>query len=109
MEFFKISKMRKEVDYKVTNGKLIRIEAILDSANKSIIKDIKITGDFFIHPENSIFEIENLIKNARLEEDDLTALKNNLNEFINKNNIKLIGFCIDDLMNAIKEFVKNSN
>lgn len=46
------------VDYKVRNGKLLRLEFELD---KDIIKKIKINGDFFIYPETAITEIENIL------------------------------------------------
>jgi hypothetical protein len=98
--------IKREIDYKVANGKLIRLDAFFDNSNSCIVEDIKITGDFFIHPENAIFEIEKrIIKNVKgkkIKEQDLIYLKNEIADFINKKKIKLVGFCVDDLINAIK-------
>lgn len=63
-------------EHKARKG-LIRIE--LDEEN-GIVKDVKITGDFFIHPENTIEDLENRLKNHRLDElehliDDFFALR----------------------------------
>ena len=51
-------------EHKARKG-LIRIE--LDEEN-GIVKDVKITGDFFIHPENTIEELENRLRHHRIEE-----------------------------------------
>ncbi|WP_456396559.1 lipoate protein ligase C-terminal domain-containing protein [Thermococcus sp.] len=63
-------------EHKARKG-LIRIE--LDEEN-GIVKDVKITGDFFIHPENTIEELENRLRHHRIEElesliDDFFALR----------------------------------
>ncbi len=63
-------------EHKARKG-LIRIE--LDEEN-GVVKDVKITGDFFIHPENTIEELENRLRHHRIEElesliDDFFALR----------------------------------
>ena len=60
-----------EVDYKVPNGKLIRLQAEIDS-NK--IKEIKINGDFFLYPEEKIAELEQALIGKPLEEVTLQPL-----------------------------------
>jgi len=47
--------MDRELDYKVPNGKLIRIKAELDN---NTINTIKITGDFFLYPEDKLSSLE---------------------------------------------------
>ncbi len=91
--------MKKHIDYKVPNGKLIRLEIDLDG---NIIKSIKITGDFFIHPESKIEEIENELKNIKLENVEAVVRKK-----IESEEIKLIGFGPKDLANAIENLIEN--
>lgn len=47
-------------DYKVAGGKLLRVQlSLVGDANSRTIESIKITGDFFMHPENAIENLEN--------------------------------------------------
>ena len=86
--------MMREVDYKVKGGKLLRIEYELEG---NVIKDIKITGDFFIYPEEGILFIENCLKGCSLED-----CKERLEEIIEKYKIKLVGFSVKDLCKCLK-------
>lgn len=83
-----------EIDYKVPNGKLLRLELAMD---EDIISSIKISGDFFVHPEKAIMEIEGLLTGKRVDE-----VENVVNAFIAKNNIELIGFEASDLVKALR-------
>lgn len=83
----------KNIDYKVEDGKLLRIQVDI---RDNIIKDIKIYGDFFIYPETAIFEIERL-----LIDKNLNVVANFLDNFIKKENIKIIGFSPKDLQKAL--------
>jgi lipoate-protein ligase A len=53
-----------EVDYKVPNGKLVRVSAKVEGDK---IVSARITGDFFLHPEESIFELERALIGKQLE------------------------------------------
>jgi lipoate---protein ligase len=96
--------MLKQIDYKPKDGKLIRLDIDVD---ENIIKDIKITGDFFIHPEYSIENIEDLLKgkNLKLGDETLSELKN----YVKENNIKMIGITIDDIKCIIDMAVDKKN
>ena len=50
-------------DYKA--GKLIKVRAVFEGDK---IKEIKITGDFFLHPEEKIEEIEASLRGKRIKE-----------------------------------------
>ena len=63
---------KKSIDYKVKNGKLLRIDFVL---KENEIKDIKITGDFFIYPEEGILFIEDCLRDCNLN-DCKKSLKN---------------------------------
>ncbi len=47
--------MIESVDYKVPGGKLLRIDADISG---NVIRWIRLHGDFFLHPEEAISDIE---------------------------------------------------
>ena len=54
--------MQSKSIYKVPNGKLLKIFLEFNEKNNSI-ESIKITGDFFAYPEETIEIMENKLKN----------------------------------------------
>ena len=62
-------------EYKVKGGKLIRVHLTIENGK---IKHIKITGDFFLHPEEVIEDIEQALKGHSLDEDELNHLIENV-------------------------------
>ena len=81
-------------------GKLIAIE--LDYSQKSmVIRTIKITGDFFLHPEETIEMLEESLVGVKLKKE---SIKNKI-EAILKNS-EFYGFDVDSLSNAIVDCVK---
>lgn len=89
--------MLKLIDFKAMNGKLLRLKIDFDKKNNKI-NSIRIAGDFFVYPEEAISSIEDFFKEKIISID----LQNKFNEFINENNIQIIGFSSSDLMKAIK-------
>jgi len=81
--------------HKVTGGKLIKVK--VDSKDESIL-DITILGDFFLHPEHVLEEIEVSLIGVRLSEDTITE---RLISVLEKNHAKLIGASARDFANAI--------
>ncbi|MEM7816003.1 MAG: lipoate protein ligase C-terminal domain-containing protein [Candidatus Aenigmatarchaeota archaeon] len=85
--------MKRHIDYKVPGGKFLRIDI---DTEKDKITDIRITGDFFIHPEEGILDIENSLRGAN---------KNKVGEILrktlNEKNIKIIGFDVSDIEKAV--------
>ncbi len=90
--------MKQDIDYKVPNGKMVRLEVEIDN---DIIKSIKIAGDFFVHPETAITQIENLLTGKSIDD-----VNNIVNRFIDENHIKLIGFNASDLTKALRMIKK---
>lgn len=90
--------MLKNIDYKPEDGKLIRLEVDI-SQNK--INNIKITGDFFMYPEEGIEKIENVLigKNILKGKEIVETIE----EVIKKNNINIIGFTADDILFALQQ------
>ncbi len=76
-------------------GKIVKIKLTYKQKSQ-VIHSIRITGDFFVHPEEVIEELEQELCGVKLEKEDL------------KNKIKLVlknseffGFEIDSLVDAI--------
>jgi lipoate---protein ligase len=84
----------KSIDYKVPNGKLLRIDFKLDD---NIIKYIKIHGDFFIHPEVGIEVIEKTLLGANLSDEKLLELLK-----MKTKKIEMIGVSVEDIIQVLK-------
>lgn len=93
--------MEKLINYKPEGGKLLRIKVKLDG---NVIKEIKIYGDFFIHPEEKINEIESFFINKKIEE--LKQHKTDLDEKIRKERIELIGITTQSIIEALSKIFK---
>jgi len=85
----------KQILYKVPNGKLLRI--FLEKENDKIV-DIKITGDFFIYPEEKISLIEDCLRGKILNETDLV---NDLNKVIESESLELLGVDSKSIVTAL--------
>lgn len=84
----------KHVDYKVPGGKMIRMDvSVLDGS----ISSIRITGDFFMHPEAAIVDLEKFLIGKDLS--DRTVI--NLERFLQSRHIRLVGLSPQDIMDAI--------
>ncbi|MBS7658535.1 MAG: lipoate protein ligase C-terminal domain-containing protein [Candidatus Bathyarchaeia archaeon] len=82
-------------EYKVPGGKLIKVFV---SIKNGVIEEIKITGDFFLHPEESIEILEEKLKGINVNEE--TKIRNVLNEFFKSKT--LIGATSEDFFLALK-------
>lgn len=87
-------------EYKVKGGKLIKVKL---SENGFKISQIKITGDFFLHPEVLIDELEEALLVHPLDEAELTAF---IEAFLSKRNATLLGASPADFAKCIVMAVK---
>ncbi len=94
--------MKVELTYKPPNGKLLRIFLEYDEKNK-LIRNIQITGDFFIYPEEGIEILEKNLIDTLLVEENLT---DRISSIINSNSLTIIGFTVKDLVEGILRGVK---
>jgi len=81
--------------YKVEGGKMIKVE-LTHKGGK--IEKIKIMGDFFLHPEDLIEEIESTLTGSPLEEKGLT---NSIRAFMEEKGAVLLGASPEDLAKCI--------
>ncbi len=86
---------------KVREGKLVKVEVECDE----FIRKIKITGDFFLHPEDILEMIEESIlglgKDAGMEE-----IASRIHEIVEANDVQMIGVSPESLAQVIREALK---
>ncbi|MBM3283783.1 hypothetical protein FJY90_06095 [Candidatus Gottesmanbacteria bacterium] len=87
--------MIKRSIYKIPDGKLVKIE--LKEKQGKIIR-IKITGDFFIYPEEMIYSLEDHLVGCTIER---TVLKNKIEKWLRKYQIDCFGITSTGLADAI--------
>ncbi len=80
---------------KVEGGKLVKVQ-LRSEGDK--IKEVRITGDFFLHPEELIDELEKTLEGLMIDED---ALADCIRAFIKKNNAVLLGAAPEDFAKCI--------
>ena len=76
-------------------GKIVKIKLAYKQESQ-LIHSIRITGDFFVHPEEAIEQLEQGLCGIKLEKEDL---KNKI-QFVLKNT-EFFGFEIDSLVDVI--------
>ena len=76
-------------------GKIVKINLSYKQESQ-VIHSIKITGDFFIHPEEIIEELEQKLCGIKLEREDL---KKKIQQVLK--NSEFFGFEIDSLVGVI--------
>ena len=81
-------------------GKIVTIELTYNQKFMTIIT-IKITGDFFLHPEETIEKLEENLVGVKLEKNEI---RNKIESSLK--NSQFYGFDVDSLCNAILECVK---
>lgn len=93
MEFSEVAILEiKKRELKVTNGKLIKVIGEFDNGE---LKAVKVCGDFFVHPEESIILLESeLLKGNNFKESVFLWNK--------KYSPQIIGFELKDLIVALE-------
>lgn len=85
-------------DYKVPGGKLLRVRLALDeSQDPPVIHSITLTGDFFMHPEEAIEDLERRLVGAPWEAEAIRARV----EAFYENDVQVIGAEVADLVHII--------
>ncbi|MFH1588573.1 MAG: lipoate protein ligase C-terminal domain-containing protein [Candidatus Diapherotrites archaeon] len=87
--------MIKKSVYKIPEGKLVKIS--LDFEN-NVINSVKITGDFFLHPENGLELIESSLKGIELEKEKIIE---SIDVVVKQNSLELFGLTSEGIAEAI--------
>jgi Bacterial lipoate protein ligase C-terminus len=82
-------------DYKALGGKMLRIRL---TEKQGRIESAKISGDFFLIPEDSLPKLEKMLEDARLDENELRLL---VDRFFRGTSAKGLGVSPDDFVKAI--------
>lgn len=84
--------------YKVPGGKLVKVWLAIELVNEgAVIRDISITGDFFIHPEEIIEALEEGLIGS-----DPNDAEININKILAAHEkVQLVGIEADDIAHAI--------
>jgi lipoate-protein ligase A len=89
-----LEKLR-SADYRAPGGKLVRIRLKEDQGQ---IRSVKITGDFFLVPEESLGKLEKMLEDAPLREAELRLL---VDRFFRGTGAQGLGVSSDDFVKAI--------
>jgi hypothetical protein len=87
--------MMLEANYKVPDGKLVKVKLLASSGK---IDDVKILGDFFLHPEDTILSIEEALVNSNLDE---KSIEREIEFILKKQEATLIGATPADFAKTI--------
>ena len=85
--------------YKIPGGKLVRVDV---SYAASAIHSVKITGDFFLHPEE-VFEMIVEVCAAAPLPLQKEELAEKISQLLKENSAELIGASPIDLVNTLEE------
>jgi lipoate-protein ligase A len=90
-----------KAEYKVAGGKLIRIQLVKKEGR---IEKLKITGDFFLHPEELIDDLEKALVDQTLSMPDLDEF---IGAFIERRGGTLLGASPEDFAKCITMAAEN--
>ncbi len=84
----------KRAEYKVPGGKLLAAELGVEEGR---LVGVKITGDFFMHPEAAIIDLEKALCDTPVEDlDDV------VNRFFQDNDVTLFGVEAEDFVKVVR-------
>jgi len=87
-----------QIKKKVKEGKVVKIEFDCND----VIRNIRITGDFFLHPENMLEEIEKSIVGLDRNADENTIISN-IQKGIAVSDVQMMGISPESIARLIKE------
>ena len=82
-------------DFKAPGGKLLRIRM---KEERGVIQSVKITGDFFLVPEESLPKLEKMLEDVPLREAELKLL---VDRFFRGTGAQGLGITPDDFVKAM--------
>jgi hypothetical protein len=82
-------------DYKAPGGKMLRVRL---TEKDGRIETVKISGDFFLIPEESLPKLEKMLVDTRLDETELKLL---IDRFFRGTNAQGLGVSPDDFVKAV--------
>jgi lipoate-protein ligase A len=86
---------------KVREGKIVKVEVEYDG----FIKNLKITGDFFLHPEDVLDEIEKSLSGLE-KEASVEAIASKIHTIMAAHDARMIGVSPESIAEVLKEALK---
>jgi hypothetical protein len=83
-----------KAEYKIPGGKLL---ACTVETKNDVITELKISGDFFMHPEETIGKLERTILGSKVAD-----YPERIHGFFKNTKVTLLGVAVDDFINVIK-------
>ena len=83
-----------KAEYKIPGGKLL---ACTVETQNNVITELKISGDFFMHPEEAIGKLEKAILGSKLSD-----YPNKIRDFFKNTDVMLLGVAQEDFINVIQ-------
>jgi len=93
--------MISQVKQKVKEGKVVKVEIEYNE----VIKNVRITGDFFIHPEDILDEIEKSIIGLE-RSTSIETITSNIQSRISDRDVQMIGISPESITFLIREALK---
>lgn len=90
-----------QAEEKIKGGKLLRIKVDYDKK----INSAHITGDFFLHPEDSVNQIEALIAGTPVADGE-KAIADKIKSYAKTQEIQMIGIDADAIARVVKAAMK---
>ncbi len=88
---------------KVSGGKLLRVKVETEGSEpKMVITSVSLTGDFFMHPEDGVTELEKCLV-GRSAGTEVREYVSKLNDVIHSNEYELIGFSASDIAQTLHD------
>jgi lipoate-protein ligase A len=85
-------------DYKAPGGKLLRVRMTVSThVTPPVITSFRLTGDFFMHPEDALLDLEDDLVGAPL---DATALRERVQAFFDTE-VQVVGAAVEDIVHVI--------
>ncbi len=86
---------------KVREGKIVKVEVEYEES----IKKLKITGDFLLHPEDVLDEIEKSLSGLE-KEVSVEAIASKIHAIMAAHDARMIGISPESLAEVVKEALK---
>lgn len=90
--------MKGSASEKVEGGKLVKIKVEFNGK----VRYVQILGDFFIHPEDSLENIEKGLVGVSVNESEENII-NKIKEIVHSDNIQLIGITPESIARVLKK------
>ena len=85
----------KSADYKAPGGKLVRVQL---KEENGMIESVRISGDFFLVPEEDLSKLEKILEGVPLREPEVRLA---ISRFFNATQAQGLGVSADDFVNAL--------